>query len=134
MGKENRKHTHTHKYTHTETKWHATKRPVSQQWNKRIRKYLEINKNENIIIQIYGIQQSSSKREVQSGEVLSQETRKISNKPPNILHKSVRKKEQTEPKVGRKKEIINIGNETSKLEVKTNRKRTIKPRAGFLKR
>jgi len=43
------------------------------------------------------------------------------------------KKEQTEPKVSRKKEIINIGKETSKLEVKTNRERTIKLRAGFLK-
>ena len=53
--------------------------------------------------------------------------------PPNILHKSIRKKEQTEPKVSRKKEIINIGKETSKLEVKTNRERTIKLRAGFLK-
>ena len=52
----------------------------------------------------------------------------------NLTPKAAKEKEQTEPKVGRKKEIINIGDETSKLEVKTNRKRTIKPRAGFLKR
>ena len=40
----------------------------------------------------YGMQQSSSKREVYSNTSLSQETRKISNKQPNLTPKAIRER------------------------------------------
>ena len=40
----------------------------------------------------YGMQQSSSKREVYSNKILPQETRKISNKQPNLTPKAIREK------------------------------------------
>ena len=60
---------------------------------------------------------SSSKREVQNNTILPQETRKISNKPPYLTLKQP-EKEQTKPKVSRRKEIIKIGAEINEQETK----------------
>ena len=49
---------------------------------------------------------SSSKRKVYSNTILPQETRKIPNKQPNFTPKATREKEQSKPKVSRRKEII----------------------------
>ena len=52
---------------------------------------------------------SSSKREVYSNTILAQETRKTSNRQPNIIpKKNFFSKEQKTPKISRRKEIINI--------------------------
>ena len=61
---------------------------------------------------------SSSKREVYSNKILPQETRKISNKQPNLTHKQLEKEEQKDPKVSRSKEIIKIRSEINKKEMK----------------
>ena len=59
---------------------------------------------------------SSSKRDVYSNTSLSQETRKISN---NLtLHLEQLEKEQTRPKVSRRKEIMNIRAEINEIEMK----------------
>ena len=50
-----------------------------------------------------GHSKSSSKRDVDSNKILPQETRKISNKQPNLTTKVTTKEEQTKPKVSRKK-------------------------------
>ena len=44
------------------------------------------------------------------------------------------KEEQAKPKVSRRKEIIKIREEINKTDSKNNRKKSIKPRAGSLKR
>ena len=59
--------------------------------------------------------------------------RKISNNLTYHLKES-EKEEQTKPKVSRRKEIINIGEEINKIEIKkTIEKKSIKPRASSLK-
>ena len=72
---------------------------------------------------IYRLSKSSKKREVDSNTSLCQETRKIIN-----LKKL--KKEQTKPKVGRRKKII-------KIRVEINRKKKIEKineqKVGYLK-
>ena len=57
---------------------------------------------------------SSSKREVYSNTILPQETRKISNKQPNLTQRE----EQTKHKVSRRKESIEIRAEINEIETK----------------
>ena len=47
--------------------------------------------------------------------------------------KELEKEEQTKPKVSRRKKNIKIREEINKIEIKKNRKKSIKPRAGSLK-
>ena len=68
-----------------------------------------------------GCSKSSSYREVHSNTGI-QKTRKISNKQPNLPPKEL-EKEQTEPNAGRREEIKRV----------REKKKSIKPRAGFLK-
>ena len=66
-----------------------------------------------------GCSKSSSKREVYSNTSLPQETRKISNKEHNLTPKAIRERRtKTNPKVSRRKEIINIRSEINKKEMK----------------
>ena len=44
----------------------------------------------------YGMKQNSSKREVYTNTILPQETRKISNKQPNLTHKAIRERRTKE--------------------------------------
>ena len=74
------------------------------------------------------------KREVYSYTSLPQETRKISNKQSNFTYKGTRKR-RTKPKVSRSQEIIKIRAEINEIEAKKNHlKRSVKLRAGSLKR
>ena len=61
------------------------------------------------------MQQSGSKREVYSNSGLPQESRRISNKQPNLTTKEP-EKEQTKLKTSRRKEIIKI-----RAEINDNR-------------
>ena len=63
-----------------------------------------------------GCNKSSSKKEVYS---LPQEIRKISNKQPNFTTKGT-KKEQTKPKLSRRKEMIKISAEINEIKTKQN--------------
>ena len=77
---------------------------VNKEIKKEIRKYLETNENKNTTFpKSMGCSKSSSKREVYSDASLSQETRKISSKRPNLTSKELEKEEQTKPKVSRKR-------------------------------
>ena len=63
---------------------------------------------------------NSSKREVYSNVVLPQETRKASNKQPNLTPKSIRgRRTKKKPhKVSRRQEIIKIRAEIKVIEMK----------------
>ena len=62
-----------------------------------------------------GCSKSSSKKQVYSNTSLPQETRKISN---NLtLHLKEVEKEQTKPKVSRRKEIMKIRSEINVIEI-----------------
>ena len=64
-----------------------------------------------------GCSKSSSKREVYSNTILLQETRKVSNKQPNLTPKRTREEEYKRPKVSRRKEIIKIRAEINEKEM-----------------
>ena len=65
-----------------------------------------------------GCSKSNSKREVYSNTILLQETRKILNKQSNLTPKGTRERRTNKPKVGRRKEIINIRAEINEIETK----------------
>ena len=119
-----------------ETKPHANKKPMGQlEIKEEIQKYLEKNDKDKLTKSMR-CSKSNFKREVHSNTGLPQNTRKISNKQPNLTPKRIRKEEQTKSKVSRRKEIIKIRVEIIKTQTKKKKKykRSIKPRAGFLKR
>ena len=69
----------------------------------------------------YGVQQSSSKREVCNDTGLPQEMNKQTNKQKsqinnlNLHLKKLKKEEQAKPKISRKKEIIKIRAEINEI-------------------
>ena len=69
-----------------------------------------------------GYSKSSSKKEVYGTIILPQETRKISNKQPNLTHKVIRERRRrtttTKTKVSRRKKIIKIRSEINEKEMK----------------
>ena len=69
---------------------------------------------------IHRTQQNSSKREVYSDTGLPQETRKISNKQPNLIPKGTRKI-RTNTTQSSWKEIIKIKTEINERGLKKNR-------------
>ena len=80
-----------------------------------------------------GSSKSSSKRKAYSNIILPQETRKISD---NLtLHlKQLEKEDKTKPKVSRRKKIINIRAEINEIQTKKTIQRSMKPKAGSLRR
>ena len=81
-----------------------------------------------------GCRKSSAQRVIHSNTGLPL-TRKISI--DNLTHhlNELEKEEQTKPKVSRRKEIKKIRGEINKIKIlKSNGKKSIKPRAGSLKR
>ena len=68
-----------------------------------------------------GHSKSSSKREAHSNTSLPQETKKISDKQPNLTPTAT--KEQTKPKVSRRKEIIKIRVEINEIETKKKKRK-----------
>ena len=68
---------------------------------------------------------SSSKRAVYSNTSLPQETRKSSNKQLT-LHLKQLEREQTRPKLSRRKEIIKIRAEINEIETKKTIQRSMK--------
>ena len=68
-----------------------------------------------------GFSKSSSNREVYGYTSLPLETRKISNKLPNLTPKGTRDR-RTKPKVSRRKEIIKIRAEIKEIQTENNSK------------
>ena len=63
-----------------------------------------------------GCSKSSSKKEVNSNTILSQEKFEINNLTSHL--KQLEKEEQTKPKISRRKEIVNIRVEINEIETK----------------
>ena len=81
-----------------------------------------------------GCSKSSSKKEVNSNTSLPQEIRKTSNKQPNLTPKwATETNKQTNKTNSQRKEIIKIRVEVNKIETK-KKKRSMKIKAGYLKR
>ena len=77
-----------------------------------------------------GCSKSSSKREVYSNTILPQETRKTSNRQPKATGKRRRKN----PKINRRKEIINIQAEINEKEMKETIVKINKAKGWFFER
>ena len=77
-----------------EAKQHVTKQPMgkwrNQRGNQKIPKHKWQRKHNNL--KPMGCSKSSSKREVYSNTILPQETRKISNKQPDLTPKATRER------------------------------------------
>ena len=68
---------------------------VTEEIKEKMKTYLETNDNENIMIQKPMVcNKSSYKRNAYSNTILSQETRKISSKPSNLIPKAIEKEEK----------------------------------------
>ena len=65
-----------------------------------------------------GCSKSSSKRKVYSNTILTQETRNISNKQPNLTLKATRERRRNKPKGSRRKEIIKTIAEINEIETR----------------
>ena len=84
-----------------------------------------------------GCSKSSSKREVYSNTILPQETRKISNKKPNLAPKAIRERRRRttkKPKVSRRKEIIKIRSEINEKEMKDTTANINKTKSWFFEK
>ena len=79
-----------------------------------------------------GCSKSSSKREVYSNTILTQETRKTSHRQPNFTPKTIGKR-RTNPQISRRKEIVNMRAEINEKEMKKIVKIN-KIKTGFLRR
>ena len=77
-----------------------------------------------------GCSKRSSKREVYSNTTLPQETRKTSNRQPKATGKRRRKN----PKINRRKEIINIQAEINEKEMKETIVRINKTKSWFFEK
>ena len=81
-----------------------------------------------------GHSKSSSKREVYSNSISTQETRKISNKQSNPTDLKQLEKEQRKPKVSRRKEIIKIRAEINEIEMKKTTANINKTKSWFFEK
>ena len=77
---------------------------------------------------------SSYKREVYSITIRPQETRKISNKQPNLTPKAIRERRTKNPKVSRRKEIIKIKTEINEKEMKDTIAKINKTKSWFFQK
>ena len=84
------------KYKHMKVKQHATKYPRDNWRNQRGNQKIPRNKWQwkHDGPKPMGCSKSTSKREVYGNKILPQETRKISNKQPNLHLKQLEKEEQ----------------------------------------
>ena len=84
-----------------------------------------------------GCRKSSSKREVCSNTTLTQETRKASNRQPQLTPKTTDKEQQQQKKIAKIstwKEIINIWTEINEKYMKETIAKINKVKAGSLRR
>ena len=82
-----------------------------------------------------GCSKNSSKREVYSNTILPQETRKISNKQPNLTPKAIRERRtKNPPKVSRRKEIIKIRSKINEKEMKDTIAKINKTKSWFIEK
>ena len=84
-----------------------------------------------IEIKLPGCSKSSSERKACKNKYIYKEIRKISNKQPNFIPQGTKNKKQIQPKVRKRKEIINIKMEINEIETHKIIERINKIRTGF---
>ena len=109
---------------------------VTEEIKEEIKQYLETNDNENMTSQnLWECSKTSSKREVYSNTIIPEETRKISNKQPNLTLKAIRERRKKETlKVSRRKKIIKIRSEINEKEMKETIAKINKPKSLFFEK
>ena len=102
-----------------EVKQYATKQPMNHGRNQRGNQKILWDKWQqwHNDPKSMGHSKSCSEREVYSNIILSQETRKISNKPSYFTPKATRDW-RTKPKISRRKEIMKIREKINEIETK----------------
>lgn len=88
-----------------------------------IKKFLEKMTVDPQHTKLVGYSKSSSKREIHSIKCLHSLQREISNNLTLCFMKLEKKKEQTKPKVSRRKEVTNIRTEMSEIETRKTTKK-----------
>ena len=83
---------------------------------------------------LWDVGKNSSKREAYSNTILPQETRKTLNRQPNFTPKTTGKRRTKNPKISRRKEIINIQAEINEKEMKETIVKINKTKNWFLKK
>ena len=81
-----------------------------------------------------GWSKSSSKREVYSKTILTQETRNSSNKQSNLTPNTIKERRTKKPKVSRRKEIIKIRSEIKEKEMKETIAKINKTKSWFFEK
>ena len=91
---------------------------VNEEIKKEIKKFLETNDDEDTTFQnLWDTAKAVLKRKFTATQAFLKKEKKISNQQPKIPPKRI-KENQTKPKVSRRKEIIMIREEISKIEIK----------------
>ena len=91
---------------------------IKNERKEKIRKYLEINENENVTLQNQWDAAKVCMKEVHNDRGLPEETRKISSKQSNLPPKQIWKKRPKNSRVSRRKEILKLREEINKVEIK----------------
>ena len=102
----------------------------SDEIKEEIKKYIEIIDNENMKNQnLWGAARtllSNFKMEIYSNSTLPQEIRKVTNKQSNVTYEATGERRIKNPKVSRRKEIIQIRTEINEIGMKKARAKIIK--------
>ena len=108
---------------------------ITEEIKEEIKKYLETNDNDNMMTQnLWDAEEAVLRgkfRAIQS-YLKKQETSQINNLTLHL--KQLEKEEQKNPKVSRRKEIIKIRSQINEKEMKEMVQRSIKLKAGSLRR
>ena len=94
----------------------------TEEIKEEIKKYLEINDNENPMIQNpWDVAKAVLREKFIAIQAYLKKQGKSQINNPNLYLKELEKEEQTKPKVSRRKEIIKIRAEINEIETKKNK-------------
>ena len=106
---------------------------VTEEMKEGIKKYLEINNNENTMTQnLRDAAKAVLRGKFIAIQILPQKTRNISNQEPN--QKQLEKEKQKNPKVSRRKEIIKIRSDIKEKEMKETIAKISKTKSWFFEK
>ena len=108
---------------------------IIEEVKEEIQKYLETNDNENTTIQnLWDAAKAVLRRKFIAIQAYLKKQEKSQINNVTLHLKELEKEEQTKPKVSRRKEIIKIKAEINEIETKKTIERSIKLKAGSLRR
>ena len=108
---------------------------IAEEIKEEIKKYLETNENENMMKQnLWDVAKAVLREKLIAIQSYfkKQEKSQINNLTLHL--KELKKEEKIKPKISRRKEIIQIRKEINEIETKKTRAKSIKLKAGSLRR